>query len=404
MVQLYAFANLQPAISPYLYTRILLTIKKKMKQQRLVALDVLRGMTIAGMILVNTPGSWEHVWTPLRHAEWNGLTPTDMVFPSFMFMMGMAMYISLRKFNFTLNAALLRKILKRTVLLFLVGTALNIFANCLYALSYSEDGNTGQVLLEALGRTRTLGVLQRLALCYGIGSVLVSTVRHRLIPYIITGLLAAYYLLLLWGNGFVQGPENILSVVDRQLIGLTHMYNDHQIDPEGILSTVPAVAHVLVGFCFGRICIENKQMEQRLNKIFIAASLCLLAGLLLQYGCPINKKIWSPTFVLTTCGFAATTLALLIWHIDARGNRRGTHVWNVIGVNPLFCYVLSNLLSVLADTVPFGGNNLHHRVYHAMASIVGDGCFCSFLYALLIVALTWCIGNILYRKKIYIKL
>lgn len=141
----------------------------------------------------------------------------------------------------------------------------------------------------------------------------------------------------------------------------------------------------------------------RFNKIFIAASLCLLTGLL-QYGCPINKKIWSPTFVLTTCGFAATTLALLTWHIDARGNRRGTHVWNVIGVNPLFCYVLSNLLPVFADTVPFGGNNLHHRVYHVMTAIVGDGCFCSCLYALLIIALTWCIGNILYRKKIYIKL
>lgn len=371
--------------------------------KRLIALDVLRGMTVAGMILVNTPGSWQHVWTPLEHSEWNGLTPTDLVFPSFMFMMGMAMFISLRKFDFTLRTPLLKKIIRRTVVIFLIGTAINVFANCLYGLAYN-DGNTWQTILDALGRTRTLGVLQRLALCYGIGALLVSTVKHRLIPYIIAFLLVAYSVILYLGNGFVYGPENILSIVDTHILGLNHIYNDHNIDPEGILSTIPAVAHVLVGFLFGKICMENQDMSIRLNKLFVPASLILLAGLLLQYGCPINKKIWSPTFVLTTCGIAALLLSLLLWFIDHQKMSCGTRIWAVFGVNPLFTYVLSNILTILVDTLPSGNNNLHGIIYTGISCVVGDNCLASCLYALLIVAVTWAIGDILYRKKIYIKI
>lgn len=375
-----------------------------MKQQRLMALDVLRGLTIAGMIIVNTPGSWEYVWEPLRHAEWNGLTPTDMVFPSFMFAMGMAMYISLRKFNFTLDGRLLRKILKRTAAIFLVGTALNVFANCAYGLSYSESGDTSQALSEALERIRTLGVLQRLALCYGIGGIIVTTVNHRRLPMLIAALLVGYAILLFAGNGFVYGPENILSIVDCNVLGIDHIYNDHQIDPEGVLSTIPAIAHVLTGFCFGKICIENKDMSVRLNKLFVAGSMCLLAGLLLQYVCPINKKVWSPTFVLTTCGLAALVLSLLLWHIDANGNKRSMRVWNVIGVNPLACYILSDIVAVGFDTVRIADHTIHDIVYQSVATITGDNALCSFIYAVIVLAIVWGIADVLYRRKIYIKL
>ncbi len=371
--------------------------------KRLVALDVLRGLTVAGMILVNTPGSWQHVWSPLEHSEWNGLTPTDLVFPSFMFMMGMAMFISLRKFQFKLSTPLLKKIIRRTIVIFLIGTAINVVANCMYALAYN-DGDTWQAMSGALGRTRTLGVLQRLALCYGIGALVVSTVKPRLLPIIIFILLAGYSILLALGNGFAYGPDNILSVVDRSVLGITHMYNDNSIDPEGILSTIPAIAHVLVGFCFGKICIENKDMNLRLNKIFVWGAILLFAGLLLQYECPINKKVWSPTFVLTTCGIAALLLAILLWFIDSKGKSCGTRIWAVFGVNPLFTYVLSNIFTIFADTLPAGNNNIHALVYRGLSMVVGDNSFASCLYAILMVAVTWAVGDILYRKKIYIKI
>ena len=372
-------------------------------KKRLVALDVLRGLTVAGMILVNTPGSWQHIWTPLEHSEWNGMTPTDLVFPSFMFMMGLAMFISLRKFDFNLNTPLLKKIIRRTIVIFLIGTGINIVANCMYALAYN-NGDTWQAISEALDRTRTLGVLQRLALCYGIGAIIVSTVKHRLLPFIIFILLTAYSILLALGNGFAYGPENILSIVDRSVIGISHMYNDNSIDPEGILSTIPSIAHVLVGFCFGKICIETKDMNLRLNKIFVWGAMILFAGLILQYACPINKKVWSPTFVLATCGIAALLLAILLWFIDSKGKKCGTRIWAVFGVNPLFCYVLSNIFTIIADTLPTGNHSIHNIVYGALSGMVGDNCLASCLYAILMVTVTWIVGDILYRKKIYIKI
>lgn len=372
-------------------------------KQRLLALDVLRGITIAGMILVNTPGSWQYVWTPLEHSEWNGLTPTDLVFPSFMFMMGMAMYISLRKFNFQLSIPLIKKIIRRTLVIFLIGTCINIFANCMYAISYG-DGNWGANIIEALGKTRTLGVLQRLALCYGIGSFIIVTIQHKKIPIIVSILLLGYFIIQMLGNGFVYGPENVVSIVDRAIIGTQHMYNDNQIDPEGILSTIPSIAHVLIGFYFGKVCIETKDMSLRLNKIFIGGSLLLFAGFLLQYGCPINKKVWSPTFVLTTCGISALLMGILLWLIDAKGEKKGTRFWVVLGVNPLFCYVLSNILTILADTLPMGDNNIHQLIYTSLSTLIGDNSFSSCLYAILMVMATWIIGDILYRKKIYIKI
>ena len=372
-------------------------------KKRLVALDVLRGFTVASMILVNTPGTWQHVWTPLSHSEWNGMTPTDLVFPSFMFMMGVAMFISIKKFDFSLNPSLLKKIIRRSLVIFLIGTSINVVANCMYALSYSNDAPL-QAITDALAKTRTLGVLQRLALCYGFGAIIVSTIKHRWLPLFTFSLLTLYSILLALGNGFAYGQENLLSVVDRNILGINHMYNDKGIDPEGILSTIPSIAHVLIGFCFGKICLENKDMNLRLNKIFVWSTLILFAGLTLQYICPINKKIWSPTFVLTTCGITALLLAILLWFVDSKGKKFGIRFCTVFGVNPLFCYVLSNIFTIIADTLPTGNHNIHNIVYGTLSEMVGDNCFASCLYAILMVGVTWIIGDILYRKKIYIKI
>lgn len=372
-------------------------------------MDVLRGLTIAGMILVNSPGTWSYVYPPLLHSPWNGLTPADVIFPLFMFMMGMSMYISLKKFSFTLHKELLFKIIRRTFLIFIIGTAIYATATFLGTLRYASldpdfTGNPWKEAFASLANVRILGVLQRLALCYGIGSLLVTTIRHRYLPYLIATLLIGYYVLLLAGNGFVYGPENILSHVDKQVLGIAHMYNDRGIDPEGVLSTIPSVAQVLIGFLFGKICMENTDIRDRLNRLFLYGSICVIAGFLLQDLCPLNKKVWSPTFVLVTCGFSALTLSVLLWYIDVTRSYRKTRIFEIFGVNPLFCYVLSEILYILADSLPLQEESLHDILYACLSGWLGDNAFTSFTYAFLFVAAVWLVGAFLYKKKIYIKI
>lgn len=378
-------------------------------KQRLQALDVLRGLTIGGMILANSPGTWDFVYPPLRHSLWNGLTLTDLIFPLFMYMMGLSMYISLRKSAFRLNRALLLKILRRTLTIYLVGFVLYATSNFLWTWREATmgDGLAGSplaVALASLARVRTLGVLQRLALCYGIGAILVCTVRHRLLPHLVAAILLVYLGILMVGHGFSYGTDNILSKIDIRVLGLQHMYNDQGIDPEGVLSTLPSIAHVLLGFCMGRICMEVKDMDERLVQLFVCGSVLLMAGLLLQDLCPLNKKVWSPTFVLATCGLGTLLLAVLLWLIDAKGRRRGTRFFAVFGVNPLFCYVLSELLCIFADGLPLSGRSVHEAVYAALSGLMGDGAMASLCYAVLVTALVWGVGAWLYKRKIYIKI
>lgn len=378
-------------------------------KQRLVALDVLRGLTIGGMILVNTPGTWSHVYAPLRHAVWNGLTPADLVFPFFLFMMGMSMYISLRKTEFRLDRPLLGRILRRTALIYLTGTFIYGLATFLGTLKGAMldpelAGSPWRAAFASLARVRLTGVLQRLALCYGIGAVVVTTLRHRFVPWLVGALLVLYWGLLLAGDGFVYGPENILSRVDVACVGLARMYVDNGIDPEGLLGTVPSVAHLLLGFWAGRICLDGSPVAERLNRLFVFAGLLLLGGLLLHYGCPLNKKVWSPSFVLASSGFASLLLGLLVWFADVRGSLRRTTAFEVFGVNPLFCYVFSEVMAILFDSLPLGGRSIHGRIYALLTAGLGDGCFVSLLYAVLFTAMCWGVGYALYRRRIYIRI
>lgn len=378
-------------------------------KQRLLALDVLRGLTIAGMILVNSPGTWDYVYPPLRHSLWNGLTLTDLIFPLFMFMMGVSMSISLRKANFTLTRALFWKIVRRTLTIYVIGAAIYASSNFLWTLREATLTTFSVVpqwhaAWAAVGNTRLLGVLQRLAICYGIGAVTVCTVRHRRLPWLISAILLAYFAVLAAGNGFSYGHDNILSRVDIAVLGLNHMYDDCGIDPEGVLSTLPSVAHVLLGFCVGRMLTMEKTMNERLVRIFVCGSILLMVGLLLQDVCPLNKKVWSPTFVMATCGFGTLLLAVLLWLIDAKGEKRGTWFFAVFGVNPLFCYVLSELLCIFADGIPLTGPTLHSAIYGALSGLLGDNAFASLCYAMIVTAIVWIVGAWLYKKKIYIKI
>jgi len=388
------------------------TIPITQQSGRLLSLDILRGITIAGMIMVNNPGSWSSIYRPLGHAQWHGLTPTDLVFPFFMFIMGVSTFISLRKFNFEPSGAAIWKIVRRTILIFVIGLALGWFGQLTRGLASGETFGTAASHFDAL---RILGVLQRLALAYGFAALIAIMVKNKYLIGVIGILLAGYYMLLLFGKGFEMSEENIIAVIDKALWGSGHMYKDTTpegvriaLDPEGLLSTIPSIAHVLIGFLFGRLIVENRDNNKRVEKLLIWGTILAFAGLLLQYGCPINKKIWSPTFVLTTTGFAAQLLGLLIWIIDINKKEKWSRFFHAFGVNPLIVYIFAGVLANLVSNIRFlyQGELLSVKsfTYGVLIQPWAGDYFGSLLYALLFITICWLFGYILYKKNIYIKL
>lgn len=382
------------------------------QSSRLLSLDILRGITIAGMILVNNPGSWSSVYAPLRHADWHGLTPTDLVFPFFMFIMGVSTFMSLRKFNFDPSQKVVWKIIRRTVLIFVIGLALGWLGQFIRGLANGENLEQAAMHFDTL---RILGVLQRLALAYGFAALIALIVKHKHLVWVIVAILVGYFLILAFGNGFEKSESNIISIIDKAVLGINHMYKDTDaagnriaLDPEGLLSTLPSIAHVLIGFLFGKLIVENKDNHIRVEKLLIWGTILAFAGLLLQYGCPINKKIWSSTFVLTTTGFAAQLLGLLIWIIDINGKQKWSRFFHAFGVNPLIVYVFAGVLANLFGSIniPYAGESISIKgyIYSVLLQPWAGNHFGSLLYALIFVTICWAFGYILYKKNIYIKI
>lgn len=379
---------------------------------RLLSLDILRGITIAGMIMVNNPGSWSTAYAPLKHASWHGLTPTDLVFPFFMFIMGVSTFMSLRKFNFEPTAAAVWKVVRRTILIFLLGMALGWFGLFSRGLAAGESFSVAATHFDTI---RILGVLQRLALAYGFAALISLITRGRGLIWIIGILLLGYHLILQFGNGFDLSEQNIISIIDRAILGADHMYKDWSpegeriaFDPEGLLSTIPSIAHVLIGLLFGKLIIDNKDNYKRVEKLLIWGTILAFSGLLLQYGSPINKKIWSPTFVLTTTGFAAQLLGLLIWIIDINDKKKWSRFFHSFGVNPLVVYVFAGVMAVLLSTIriTWAGEAITIKsfLYGVLIQPWAPGNFGSLIYALFFVTLCWLFGYILYKRNIYIKI
>lgn len=395
-----------------LKTPIEVTTGNKPKSNRLLALDILRGITIAGMILVNNPGSWGSIYAPLEHASWNGLTPTDLVFPFFMFIMGVSTYISLRKYEFKPALPTIMKILRRTVVIFFIGLAIAWLG------LFMRGIHNGLEVLEAatqFDHIRILGVMPRLAICYCAASLTAITLRHKWLPAFVAALLVAYAIILLTGNGFAFADTNVISIVDHKILGPDHMYADTidgvtlKFDPEGLLSTIPSIAHVLIGFLMGAAIMKTKDNDERIRSLFIVGTILTFSGFLLDFGMPINKKIWSPTFVLTTCGLASSFLGLLIWIIDIKGKKKWCRFFEVFGVNPLFLYVLGAVLSILISftTVNVGESTMTLKGYiyrELLVPLCGDDTLASLCFAISFVLVNWIIGYALYKKKIYIKI
>ena len=302
---------------------------------RLLSLDAFRGLTIAGMILVNNPGSWEHIYPPLEHAEWNGWTPTDLIFPFFVFIVGVAMTFSIgrRMEAGDGKAALWRKILLRSLVIILIGLLLNGFP------SYD------------LTSLRYAGVLQRIGLVYLVAGT-VYLASPLVAQYWITGiLLLGYWAVMVlvavpgYGAGVLAPEGNLAQYLDN-LVLHGHMWMPTR-DPEGMLSTIPAVASCLLGTFAGRLRRSALPPTEKALRMFLWGNLGLLVGLVFDHWFPINKNLWTSSYVVLTAGLALQVLGVCYWLIDIRGHRRWAWPFFVFGANPLTVFVLSGVLARL---------------------------------------------------------
>ena len=353
---------------------------------RLLSVDVLRGLTVAGMILVNN--GYGESFEMLGHSEWNGMTPCDLVFPFFLFIVGVSMYLSLSKTQFQPTRPVVWKVVKRAALLFLIGLAIHWFDMVLW-------GNPWD-----FAHLRIWAVLQRIALCYLFASFIALYCNHRYLLPIIAGLLAVYAAILLLGNGYAEDASvNVLAQVDLKLFGYDHLYHKGAVDPEGLVGTISGVAHVLLGFYCGKLIKTRKSIEEKTIAVFVVGAVCVICGYLLSYGLPLNKRIWSPSYVLMTCGLAALLLALFTYIIDIRGRRGWTHCFQVFGMNALALYVCSELLAILFGFFGIGG-----AIYDALHAVIPWPKWASLAYALTFVGINYLVGYILWKCKIFIKL
>lgn len=361
------------------------------KDTRIQAVDVMRGMTMAWMIVVNNQYGG-NAFNPLCHAQWNGLTPTDLAYPFFMFIMGVSMCFSLRKYEDKRKDAL-GKIFRRGMALVLIGMFVGSFHSIMRG-SFSFD------------YLRILGVLQRLGIVYLLGSLLYLYVPKKWqIP--LSGLILAVYVILLqFGNGYVHSAENLCARIDTLLLGPGHMISERAgetsfaFEPEGIISTIPCLAHVLLGAYVGMVLVGTSDNSEKIRRIAVFGATILFLGYLLSYLDPINKKLWTASFVLVTCGAASLFLALLVDVIDINGKGRALAFFKVFGTNAILAYILSSLLPSLPWLLGLG--SFGAAVYGMFSPLFGPE-WASFLYSSIVVLIVWIIVFPLYKKKIFVR-
>ncbi|MBS1668288.1 MAG: DUF5009 domain-containing protein [Bacteroidetes bacterium] len=371
------------------------------KQERFLALDVFRGMTICFMIIVNTPGNGHYAYAPLNHAAWNGFTPTDLVFPSFLFAVGNAMSFVMAKWVDMSQSQVLGKIFKRTFLIFLLGYLLYWFP----FIGLDKSGNVG---LLPISHTRILGVLQRIALCYGIGSLMIYYLKPKTSLIICIIILIAYWpIMYMFGN-----PADPLSLTgnaglrfDKWLMGEDHMYHGEGIafDPEGWLSTLPAVGNVIAGYLAGKFIQEKGKTYETLAKLMLVGFGLLVIAYFWDLGFPINKKLWTSSFVLYTVGLDCIIISAVMYVIDFLQITRWTYFFQVFGKNPLFIYLLSEVGATILFVLHAQPKVsvfawLYNNIFRHAGLYFG-----SFLFAVSFMLFCWVIGYFLDKKKIYVR-
>lgn len=369
---------------------------------RFITLDIFRGMTICFMIIVNAPGSGAVQWAPLDHAAWFGFTPTDLVFPSFLFAVGNALSFSKNKFE--TNGAFLRKIGKRTLIIFLLGYLMYWFP-----FFHREAGGWA---LNPLANTRIMGVLQRIALCYFFGSLIVHYCSKRAALIISAALLLGYWVfLLLFGE---PGKEftmlgNAGTRLDILIIGNAHLYHDKggpiAFDPEGLLSTLTGIVNVIGGYLAGAYIQRKGRNYETVAKLLIAGAFLIGAALFWGQFFPIAKKLWTSSFTLLTIGIDLVIIGVLIYAIEIKNVKRGTDLFLVFGRNSLAIYLLSELLFTLISTIWVKPNlSFYDWINQVFYQPLFPGAFGTLVFAVCYMMLCWFVGYLMDKRKIYIKI
>ncbi|MBX7172238.1 MAG: DUF5009 domain-containing protein [Pyrinomonadaceae bacterium] len=375
-------------------------MSEETNKTRLISLDVFRGMTVAGMILVNNPGTWEAIYPPLEHAPWNGLTPTDLVFPNFLFIVGIAIPIALgKRIEEGITASVYWKIFRRAAIIFLIGLFIAAFP-------YFD-----------LSTLRIPGVLQRIAVCYLIASLIFLHTNWKQQLGIGIGLLLVYWFLIT--SISVPGCEittmddkecNLPAYIDRSILGVNHIWSLGKVyDPEGILSTIPAIVTALAGVLTGTWLKTTRSDLEKVGGIFFFGVVLCALGLLWNLIFPFNKALWTSSYVIVTAGLALCFLGFCYWLIDIKNYTKWTKPFVIFGSNALALYFGAEMTAKILDLIQMTGKNgepipLQGWIFETIFLPLGSPINASLMYAVCFVLIWLFVMWILYRRKIYIKI
>ena len=364
-------------------------------QPRLVSLDVLRGLTVAGMVLVNNPGTWSAIYAPLRHAAWHGWTPTDMVFPFFVFIVGVAIPMALGpRLDRAGRGGALERVVRRSAIIF----GLGLFLQALPSFNWAT--------------LRIPGVLQRIALCYLAAGVLFLVTSWRTQAVVTAGLLLGYWAVMIlvpvpgYGAGDLSPAGNLAAYVDRAILGEAHMWRVSRVyDPEGILSTLPAIATALLGVLTGQWLRRQPTTGATAARLALAGVLLSAVGLIWGAWFPVNKSLWTSSYVVLMGGLALISLALCYWLIEVHGHRHWAVPFVVFGVNALALYFLSSAVAQMLVTIRVGAENatlksvLFNWLFAPWASPINA----SLAYACAYLSVWWGLMWVLYWRRIVLR-
>ena len=364
-----------------------------MNKERFLSLDVFRGMTICLMIIVNTPGDALHTFAPFKHASWHGFTPTDLVFPSFLFAVGNSLSFVLPNVEKLGRTKVLYTILKRSFILFALGFLMYWFP-----------------FTGALQDTRIFGVLQRIALAYGFAALIAHFMHERVVKVMTAVLLLTYWYLAVRygqsGDPFSLTGNAVLRL-DLYLLGPKHLYQGEGIafDPEGLLSTLPAIVNVLVGFIIGNFVKTSGKTYEGLTHLFMWGAGFVFLAFMWDFLFPINKNLWTSSFVVLTIGLNMIILATIIYRVDIHHQHQFSRFFEIFGKNPLAIYLFSQLLLVTLYLVqaPSGNISAFDWLFKLGFSRF-DPYWGSLFFAISFMLVCWLLGYVLDKFKIYIRI
>jgi len=368
---------------------------------RLLALDTFRGATIMLMILVNNPGTWSHIYAPFRHAKWHGCTLTDLVFPFFLLIMGVAMRFTFEKYEICNKyGPLFKKVFVRTITIFILGLILNAFPFVRQDWDWSS--------------LRILGVLQRIALVYLLASIIVIKRDIKAIIKVSISLLFGYWLVL-YTFGIINGVDpyalnsNLVLYVDKIILGDSHLWSGNGIpfDPEGLLSTIPAVVTTVIGFLVGTMIKTASDQRDNCQKMAILGSVFIIIGWIWGLLFPINKALWTSSYVLFTAGIGILVLSIMIWLVDIKKNNKWAKPLIIYGTNSIFIFVISGIWTKVLLNISFNLNGKmisgYSYLYQTIFMPLDGGMNSSLLFALFHIVIFWLILVLMYKKRVFIK-